>query len=633
MKEKTRTTPISTIVLVIALLIAFIMSMIGGRINTSGGTVKVSEFNIVTNENLTLHGNLYIPKTATPENPAPGVLLTHGAASDYDMMTSLAIELSRRGYIALAIDAYGSGETDLNDAVAHPEWDHGTYAALQYLGSMRQVDKDKIAMVGHSRGNLWGHNGAVTAFELHETDPSVIVPASMVLLSFNFPISVEADGTYRYAMNDYPVNVAEIFGDYDEFGAAMWSTLPSEYRTSAVWSLGTGVGSVESGTYFAWGDPTPLTTEEAVAVAHEGRLRAGFSYPQIHMLAVLSSEPISYAIEFLDVTLRDGQTAINSAEQVWFGRQVTGCIAMYSLFVAFVALAFTLLRLPFFATIIRPEPKSISAVTDVKSGIRYAVIFILLLVPTMLLYFYYSGFPALFPNAQPLTYGEYFSSPTNNPSVLMNLTNSVVLVAAFYLIYRFIAKKNGITAEDLGLKMPIAQVGKALLLAIMTFGIMYVFICFCFDTSGVFISWLKFAMSKMDEKHWAVFFKYLPFWLLVYLVQSFVLNMLTRINNAKEWVNYLLIILASVGGYATLMIIQYTVLYSTGVVAIPISPYNSMPTSLANNVLFGLVMITPVGGIMLRTLHKKTGSFWVGGFLTAFVVLMFAACHTVIQVA
>ena len=56
------------------------------------------------------------------------------------------------------------------------------------------------------------------------------------------------------------------------------------------------------------------------------------------------------------------------------------------------------------------------------------------------------------------------------------------------------------------------------------------------------------------------------------------------------------------------------------------------PTALAGIMLFSLLFILPLAALASRLLFKKSGSAWLGGFLTAFVVLAFTVSEMVINV-
>ena len=101
------------IVLVVALLGMILCSAIGGSIATSGGAVRMEDVTFTTDVGATSHARLYIPETATAENPAPAVILCHGYTANLDAMEPNAIELSRRGYVVMALDMYGHGDSSL----------------------------------------------------------------------------------------------------------------------------------------------------------------------------------------------------------------------------------------------------------------------------------------------------------------------------------------------------------------------------------------------------------------------------------------------------------------------------------------------------------------------------------------
>ena len=62
-------------------------------------------------------------------------------------MSSVAIELSRRGYVVMAVDPYTIGRSEI---VNTP--DVGSRAAMDYLMSMKFVDPHCIGAMGHSAG-------------------------------------------------------------------------------------------------------------------------------------------------------------------------------------------------------------------------------------------------------------------------------------------------------------------------------------------------------------------------------------------------------------------------------------------------------------------------------------------------
>ena len=101
----------------LAIFLALVMGVFGCMavahgIQTNHGTVAVSEGTIVTDAG-DLTYKLYVPETATPEHPAPGVLMLHGYQNDHETSAAYAIELARRGAVVMALDEYGHGSTEV----------------------------------------------------------------------------------------------------------------------------------------------------------------------------------------------------------------------------------------------------------------------------------------------------------------------------------------------------------------------------------------------------------------------------------------------------------------------------------------------------------------------------------------
>lgn len=78
------------------------------NIQRDKGSVKISD-GVLHTEAGDLTYKLYQPKSATETNKAPAVLLLHGYQNDHETCAAYSMELSRRGYVVLALDEYGHG--------------------------------------------------------------------------------------------------------------------------------------------------------------------------------------------------------------------------------------------------------------------------------------------------------------------------------------------------------------------------------------------------------------------------------------------------------------------------------------------------------------------------------------------
>ena len=102
------------------LILALVCMLFANIIQTNGGKVEVSLGSVeytVTGNGISNTGELvyklYVPETATADNPAPAVLLLHGYQNDHETCAAYAIELARRGVVVMALDEYGHGWTTL----------------------------------------------------------------------------------------------------------------------------------------------------------------------------------------------------------------------------------------------------------------------------------------------------------------------------------------------------------------------------------------------------------------------------------------------------------------------------------------------------------------------------------------
>lgn len=104
-------------------------------------------------DGLKIVGQLYLPEGREP--PYPAVILCHGIPSGTVDPTDggyplLARTISEAGLAAYTFRFRGSGESDGNFDLAG--WDRDLKAAIDYLYSLPEIDKKRIALVGFSAG-------------------------------------------------------------------------------------------------------------------------------------------------------------------------------------------------------------------------------------------------------------------------------------------------------------------------------------------------------------------------------------------------------------------------------------------------------------------------------------------------
>jgi hypothetical protein len=109
MREAEQQLGVSKRLLFTSLLVILVASFLASMIQDSNGRVVVQDIKIPTQNGQWVVADLYKPRTATSENPAPLVVVIPGFQRSKEALANVAIELSRRGIVAILIDPYAQG--------------------------------------------------------------------------------------------------------------------------------------------------------------------------------------------------------------------------------------------------------------------------------------------------------------------------------------------------------------------------------------------------------------------------------------------------------------------------------------------------------------------------------------------
>ncbi len=161
MKKRT-----ASILLVISLVLTVLCSIVMNGIDTSWGKVDVKLGKLISPNGTTVNYKIYIPKTATAENPAPALLWGVGGGDGVDAGRAFCIEASRRGMVAMTIDVPGNGLSESTSGVvrfdasnkAITSTDDPTHChdmAFEYLTGLPFVDSANMVTGGHSMGGMY----------------------------------------------------------------------------------------------------------------------------------------------------------------------------------------------------------------------------------------------------------------------------------------------------------------------------------------------------------------------------------------------------------------------------------------------------------------------------------------------
>ncbi|WCM28897.1 lysophospholipase [Sphingomonas sp. QA11] len=294
-------------------------ALLASAIQTSGG-VRVSDIRFNGAGGTEMSALLYVPATATPATPAPGILAVHGYINSRETQDGFAIEFARRGYVVLATDQTGhgySGGKAFSNGFGGPD-------GLAYLRSLPFVDKDEIGLEGHSMG---GWTVLAAAAAMPDAYRAIVLEGS----STGAPYAKE--GT-----PGWPRNLGLVYSRYDEFSQLMWGVgramdvgqsvkLKQLFGTSEAVQAGRLYGSIPAGTarYLV----QPSTT-----------------HPGDH----ISAAAIGAATDWFARTLAGGHPR-PAGDQIWFWKEIGTGLGLLGFVPLVLGLFDLMLALPFFASL------------------------------------------------------------------------------------------------------------------------------------------------------------------------------------------------------------------------------------------------------------------------------------------
>jgi dienelactone hydrolase len=143
----------SVIFLVCVLVIYVIGFGFAFLVNSDFGNLDVNRFSISGEQKIA--ALIYKPEDVSPICPVPGVVLCHGISGSKEMMSQIALELARNGFVAVMVDLVGHGDSggSLGGFGFDPkDKTLGVGDAVQYLIEQDYVNSSAIGVVGHSLG-------------------------------------------------------------------------------------------------------------------------------------------------------------------------------------------------------------------------------------------------------------------------------------------------------------------------------------------------------------------------------------------------------------------------------------------------------------------------------------------------
>ncbi len=569
--------------MVLALALILGGGFLAYMVQTGGGDIAVRDLRFMGHNGKLVSALLYVPKGVNGKNPAPGIVATHGYINSRETQDGFAIEFARHGYVVLAPDQSGHGYSD-PPAFANA---FGGADSLPYLRSLDIVDKDNVALEGHSMG---GWASIIAAAMNPQGYKSIVITSS-------------SPGTYGAPPGTpaFPRNAALIYSKYDEFSQLMWGiSVPSEivntdklktfFGTTETVEVGKLYGSIEAGTARKLYQPALI-------------------HPRTHFC----TESIGNAVEWMQATLEGGND-LPPSDQTWYWKEFGTFIAMIGMILMLFPLGNYLLGTDFFREL-NEAPAERKALTGWGWWVAVVIGLVLPVLVYMKMWDYWD---------QGILKASYLwpQMITNVIAVWAMVVGAITLI--LLLLWHFISnKKAGATMANYGLTwqdgIKWGKIGKSFLLAFI--------IAFFAHLTLAISDWLfltdyrlsVFAIKPLDEFHFSMSLAYvIPFALYLLVAGMFLHGQLRRNGNGGNevsWKEMVINVLVMIGGYILFFIYQYAPLFAGGSLAV-----TTRWAPLYSIVLFQFVPIFTIVALVSTYFYRKTGHVYVGAFLNAMLI-------------
>lgn len=675
MKMKKRTLTL----LCVALALILLGSILAGVFNSGMGATTVSRIRFDGGHGQ-LSGLLYMPKDASADNPKPTIIVTHGYLNSAEMQDANAIELSRRGFVVLALDQYDHGHSQLSHenysdnsffGIWLPFWLNSMNDAVQYMYEQPYVLKDEngngvIGVTGHSMGGFSSTMAlAMDELQAAETGVRKIYAGLTEGSDFMYTSLVGFDAATADALGGGRI-LGKVCAQYDEFF----------FNDPTVEG-----GTVRHKDYVSTPDGMTFLQQSAPAQANtwyetsDGGQRIIYEPAQTHPWNHFSAETTAYAVSFYQTAFADYSgylTDIQPSSQVWQWKEAFECVALVGFVMLIIALASILIELPFFSKAKTGELAVQPSVTGGKKAVICIVLIVAVLLPAiffeplmdggvgstgMNVLFYAGlvvaagGIVALILNLtkkkdKKTTVGSCFmigsgallaviakvpmyqnygfwTAPGVNSVAYWTIGCALMSLCILSTVYVCLKAKDGAGFENYGVSFKSMAILAGLCTALVTYVIAYA-VLFLMDAlfKADFRIW-TFAFKTFDANIIPAILRYLPTFLLFYIVSTAGITVNTNTEKLQGFKGYLLAIALNAGGAILWLAVQYISLFSSGVAAYP-------SAALSGIILVAMVPTLSIAAIISRNLYKKTGNIWTPAFLNALLMTTMAIANTMV---
>jgi fermentation-respiration switch protein FrsA (DUF1100 family) len=595
------------------LAVVVLSSTLASGVQTSGGAIQVYDIKIPTQNGQWLVGDLFRPRSATSDDPAPLVVVVPGFQRSKESLSNIAIELARRGMVAISIDPYAQGgsSASLSRRAATTEG-YGMFAVVDYAyatNNLNYIDKTRIGATGHSAGGNAAIRGAsYFGREAQRTGRpsklhSVFVSGYVLTLTDDVLGDVRSNVGMSYAMYDE--------GAYrNELGHGDMRRAPEALRLLA--SGGSpdteGVDAVEIGRYYG------SAADRTLRVVHNERV--------LHPFQPYIIEATANQVEYFEHAFGI-DSGLSGRDQTWYWKELLGLISLVSAVVLLVPLAQILLRLPVFAVLVHPLPPPLPRPQGRRGRLIFWAMFAIAALVACFSYIPMSELSkVLFVAASSREQTWFFPQRMNNAVMMWAVLNGLAGFLLFWLAYRYHGRQHGVRPEMWGVNCSRGELLRTFWLALTMFVAYYLLLLTVYYFFHVDYRFLFMGVRPFRAVELLLLMMYLPFFFIFFLSNSLRANGSLRVAGQPEWKSMLTAGIGTSLGLLLIVVVQYLAFAVTGTVY-------WTDGWLYVNLLFAVVPMMFVLPYFNRYFFRMTGRIYLGPMVTCLVFIMILLTNTV----
>ena len=592
---------------IISLVLVFAFMFIAAGFNNDWGAVEISDVYYPNSEGGMLHGQLFVPKGTSSANPVPGILNMHGGSDYLQTVSNYSLELARRGYVVMTVDAYGSGNSDFVNSVASNageggagdnaalKMDGGASIGIDYMLSFAFVDKENVGLTGHSMGGTYIANAAL--------DYADQIKAIMPWGSGSFVDKMKATPS-----SDFQFSVGYINAQSDEMVVFASKADPILLLKDDL--LKNFVGTQED-----------IVSGKVYGSFEEKNARVIYTPDTTHIGNIINKDSIAAMVNYFGMAMPTG-TNLGDYDQVWMYKEAFGILSIAALTAFIISLGFVLADTKFFADIKKAQaPAPIGG----SKLVKLAFALVCMTVPALTLHklgLWLAGKPAT----------AFLPMNWANNLMWLAVINAVIMLALFLVWHFVFGKKNGSTIAAYGFmddegKFSLKMLAKSLLLALILIGVTILIVNLCYSLFKIDFRFWQFGIMPISVDRMGYFANYAIFFIIALGMMNVVCTAFASVGEeGGAWKQYLISWLIGAGGFTFIMVVYYVVLGTTrrppfffGAFPFMDGHPNSLVYSMKTTVLVPtFTILTAIN----TSLYRKTKNVYIGWFTAAFLATL-----------